>query len=84
MILLPVVIIGGMNYYFGILGLVAIGLNDIFKKSVFIASSTGFIFMLFLNYLFNDIGASIAFLLTELILLYKILSYIKMRIQNEE
>jgi PST family polysaccharide transporter len=75
-ILLPVVIIGGFNYYYGILGLVSLGLNKVFKKAVIKSCSIGLVLMLCLNYYYHDLGASISFLVTEIMLLIFLLTSI--------
>jgi len=82
-ILLPVVVIGGFNYYYGILGLISLGLNNVFKKAILNACSIGLVLMLCLNYFYQDIGASISFLLTEIILLFFIITSIN-KIINEK
>ena len=82
-ILLPVVVIGGFNYYYGILGLISLGLNNVFKKAILKACSIGLVLMLCLNYFYQDIGASISFLLTEIMLLFFIITSIN-KIINEK
>jgi polysaccharide transporter, PST family len=82
-ILLPVIVIGGFNYYYGILGLISLGLNNVFKKAILKACSIGLVLMLCLNYFYQDIGASISFLLTEIMLLFFIITSIN-KIINEK
>jgi PST family polysaccharide transporter len=72
-ILSTIIIIGGLNYYFGILGLVSMGYSNLFKRFVLIAGISNIVIVIFLIILFKDIGASISIVLSESILLFLIL-----------
>jgi len=78
-----VIIIGGLNYYFGILGLVNLGLSDIFSKIVLIAGLLHIILATILSMLFKDVGTSISLVISESILLVLISRYI-LRILNKK
>lgn len=67
-----VVFFGGLNYLFGILGLVNLGYKEYFTKSVATSGVFNISLCVFLSFYFNDLGASIALTLTE-ILLFSIL-----------
>lgn len=68
-ILLPIIFLGGLNYYLGIIGLINLGMNKYFSRAVFI---TG-IFSISVCYIasssWGSIGAAIAMTSSELLLL---------------
>jgi PST family polysaccharide transporter len=64
-----VVLIGGLNYYYGILGLVAMNYKKKFSTYVLITGIFNIIVSISLVYLLEDIGASLAFILSETLLL---------------
>jgi PST family polysaccharide transporter len=67
-ILSVVVLVGGLNYYFGILALIPLKFEKAFSKFVIIVGLLNIILCSVLSYLFNDIGASISLVLSETIL----------------
>jgi PST family polysaccharide transporter len=76
-ILSVVVLVGGLNYYFGILGLIPLKFEKEFSRFVIIVGLLNIILCSLLSYLFNDVGASISLVLSEIILLILIITKIK-------
>jgi polysaccharide transporter, PST family len=79
---------GGFNYLFGIIGLISLGHQKYFSKSVVFAGATNIVICLSLSPFFKDTGASISLAVSELvlttILVYKLLSLNKeQKIENE-
>jgi PST family polysaccharide transporter len=70
-----VILIGGLNYYFGVLGLITTGYKKEFSRAIIITGVSNIILSFLLVYLFKDIGASIALVLSEGILLTILLKY---------
>ena len=68
-----IIVIGGLNYYFGILGLVALGMYNEFAKIIMKIAIVNIFTVSVLSYIYKDIGASISFLIAESILLVLIL-----------
>ena len=64
-----VILIGGLNYYFGILGLVALNYKKEFSRYILYTGVFNIMLSFLLVYYFKDVGASISFLLSELVLL---------------
>lgn len=82
-ILLPVIFIGGLNYYLGIIGLINLGFNKYFLKAVFISGVTSVSLCYIISSFLGSIGAAIAMSTGELVLLllifYKIYPWIKLQ-----
>jgi PST family polysaccharide transporter len=76
-ILSVVILVGGLNYYFGILGLIPLKFEKEFSRFVIITGLLNIILCLVLSYLFSDIGASVSLVLSETILLILIILKIK-------
>jgi PST family polysaccharide transporter len=76
-ILSVVILVGGLNYYFGILGLIPLKFEKEFSRFVMITGLLNIILCLTLSYLFSDIGASVSLVLSETILLILIILKIK-------
>jgi PST family polysaccharide transporter len=76
-ILAIVVLVGELNYYFGILGLIPLKFEKEFSRFVIIAGLLNIILCSILSYLFKDVGASISLVLSETILLILIIIKIK-------
>lgn len=72
-----VVLFGGLNYFYGINGLVNIGAQKQFTITVFVAGTFNIISCFILSKYFMDLGASISMILTEIILFIYILYYFK-------
>ncbi|WP_029522916.1 flippase [Persephonella sp. KM09-Lau-8] len=64
-----IIVIGGMNYFFGVLGLLTLGKNKLFMKGVFLGGMLNIPISLILSITFKDLGASFSLLLSELIIL---------------
>jgi len=76
-ILSIIIIIGGLNYYFGIVGMVSLGFNKEFMRYVLIAGIFNILFsMIFVN-LLEDKGVAISLVLSEFLLLIFLISKIK-------
>ena len=71
-----VILIGGLNYYFGVLGLVTMGYKKEFSKAILITGISNIMLAFVLVYFFKDIGASFAFVISESVLLGIIMFYI--------
>jgi len=67
-ILSVVIFIGGMNYYFGVLGLLSMNYKKYFSKSIIITGMFNLIYCTFMVYLFPNYGASISMIASEIIL----------------
>lgn len=76
-ILLPVIFLGGLNYYLGIIGLINLGFNKYFLKAVFVSGITSVLLCYFLSSYFGSTGAAIAMTSSEFVLLLLILNKIK-------
>jgi PST family polysaccharide transporter len=64
-----VILIGGMNYYFGVLGLIPLKYDKFFTNSVLTVAFLNAIIIFPLTYIFQDIGASFSLLFSETLLL---------------
>ncbi|ACF14519.1 polysaccharide biosynthesis protein [Chloroherpeton thalassium ATCC 35110] len=64
-----VVFIGGMNYYYGILGLVSMGYKKEFSNYVVVIGVLNFALCYFFVAMYQDLGAVIAFVVSECLLL---------------
>lgn len=72
-ILLPVIFLGGLNYYLGIIGLINLGFNKYFLKAVFISGVTSVLLCYLLSSFLGSVGAAIAMSTCEFVLLLLIL-----------
>lgn len=72
-----VIVFGGLNYFYGINGLINMGYQKQFTKSVFIAGVFNLVICYFLSIYLSDIGASIAMIITEILLFILIFIYFK-------
>ena len=70
-----VILIGGLNYYFGVLGLITMGYKKEFSKAIVITGISNIILSFILVYFFKDIGASFAFVISESVLFGIIIYY---------
>lgn len=68
-ILLPVIFLGGLNYYLGIIGLINLGFNRFFLKAVFISGVISVSLCYFISSFLGSIGAAIAMTTGEFVLL---------------
>ena len=76
-IMLVVVLVGGLNYYLGVLGLVALKYNKDFSSAVLITGVLNVALVTVLSYYFNDIGASFSLVISESTLLALIILKVK-------
>jgi len=81
-IMSSVILIGGLNYYFGILGLVALNYKKDFSRYIIYTGIFNIITAFLLVYYLKDVGASISFLLSETLLLILIYRKIKLIKEN--
>ncbi|WP_244614393.1 oligosaccharide flippase family protein [Elizabethkingia argenteiflava] len=79
-ILSLVILFGGLNYYYGIVGLVNLNKKTLFNRLVWISGMIGMIMSFILSYYMKDIGAAISMVFAEGLLLYLIMKKIKVEI----
>lgn len=72
-----VILIGGLNYYFGVLGLITMGYKKEFSKAIIITGISNIILSSILVYFLKDVGASLSLILSEMILLSILIMQIK-------
>ncbi|MFZ5367938.1 MAG: flippase, partial [Spirochaetota bacterium] len=65
-----VIVFGGLNYYFGILGIVSLGYGKYFSKAVIISGFFNIIIAPFLSMFLKDSGAALSLVFSEGILLF--------------
>ncbi|NDP21342.1 MAG: oligosaccharide flippase family protein [Paludibacter sp.] len=75
-IMTPVILVGGLNYYFGVVGLLNFNHKNAFTTFVLIAGAFNLIFCYILGIRYLDIGAAISLTMAELVLLGLILFYL--------
>lgn len=80
-ILAGIILVGGMNFYFGVLGLLALGRSRDFTRAVALAGISNIFLCAGLSYLMQDVGTSIAVLASEVVLLIAILSMIRAQVR---
>ena len=76
-IMCTVIFFGGLNYYFGIIGMVNMGREKLFAKAVWISGVFSVCICFLLSLKLSDKGASLAMVLAELLLFIQILFYSK-------
>jgi len=64
-----IILFGGLNYYYGIIGLVNMGKEKLFSKAVWLSGVASVILCLALSSFFEDLGAAVAMLCAEFCLL---------------
>lgn len=72
-----VILVGGFNYYFGVLGLITMGYKKEFSKAIIITGVSNILLSFFLVYLYKDIGASLSLVISEVVLLVILLNYFR-------
>jgi len=77
-----VILFGSFNYLFGTIGLINLNFERYFTKSIVFVSIFDIMLCLTLGYFFKDLGASIAFVVSEFFLLLLVFSKI-LRIRSE-
>ena len=70
-----VIVFGGLNYYYGILGMVSQGYSKAFSKIIWITGICSILLCFVLSYFLADVGASINLVVSELILFILIFSF---------
>ena len=75
-ILSPIILFGGLNYYFGIAGLVNFNHKKVFTVFVLFAGIINIILCLILGRFYADAGAAFSLLIAEFLLLCLILFYL--------
>ena len=76
-IMCTVIFFGGLNYYYGIIGMVNMGKEKLFAKAVWISGVFSVCICFLLSLKLSDKGASLAMVLAELLLFIQILFYSK-------
>lgn len=76
-ILSLVILFGGLNYYYGIVGLVNFNKESLFNRLVWVSGVVGIAASFILSYFFKDIGAAIAMAIAEIVLLGLIIRCLK-------
>ncbi len=71
-----VIFIGGLNYFYGVIGLLSMGFNGEYTRGVLITSISNIFIVFILAFFLKDIGASIAFVSSEILLLIIFYRYI--------
>ncbi len=79
-VLSGVIIFGGLNYYFGIVGLVNLGFEKQFSRCVWLTGMLSLCLSFILINLFDDLGAAIAMSLVEALLFMFIISVFLKRV----
>ncbi len=74
-IMTPVIFVGGLNYYFGVVGLINFNHKNAFTIFVLIAGAINIIFCFLLSKIYFDAGAAVSLLIAETTLLLLILLY---------
>ena len=64
-----VILVGGFNYYYGILGLVSMNYKKDFSKYIIITGLFNLLFCIVSVYLYPNYGASISMIISESVLL---------------
>ncbi|MFV0230409.1 oligosaccharide flippase family protein [Empedobacter falsenii] len=75
-ILSLVILFGGLNYYYGIVGLVNFNKQKLFNRLVWISGMIGISLSFILSLFLKDIGAAIAMVIAEAILLFLIIKFL--------
>lgn len=65
-----IILFGGLNYFYGIIGLVNLGLENYFSKAVWVCGISSLILCAILGYWFKDVGAALSMLIAEGILFF--------------
>lgn len=76
-ILSAVIFVGGLNYFYGIVGMVNFNKEKLFNRFVWISGVIGMSLSVALSYLFQDVGAAISMTIAEVVLLLFIIKALK-------
>lgn len=72
-----VLLLGGLNYYYGIVGLVNLGQGKVFNNVVWCSGILGMLSSVLLSYLYAGLGAAISLVFSELLLLVLVILKLK-------
>ena len=72
-----VIVFGGLNYYYGIIGLVNIGKEALFARAVWISGILSILLCTLLSKIMLDKGAAISMVFAEVLLFVQIVFYLK-------
>lgn len=75
-IMTPVIFVGGLNYYFGVVGLINFNHKNAFTTFVLIAGGINVSICLILSKIYNDAGAAFSLTIAEIVLLGLIIYYL--------
>ncbi|WP_333662913.1 oligosaccharide flippase family protein [Chishuiella changwenlii] len=78
-ILSIVILFGGLNYYYGVVGMINFNQASLFNKLVWISGLIGIFLSVILSFFMADIGAAIAMVIAEFVLLGLIVYSLKFR-----
>lgn len=78
-IMSPIILIGGLNYFFGVVGLVNLNHKNAFTGFVLIAGAVNILLAIFLSKTYLDAGAAFSLTVAELILFILILVYFQLK-----
>jgi PST family polysaccharide transporter len=76
-ILSTIIFIGGLNYYFGVLGLLTIGKSKLFSRAVGVAGLFNLSACMLLAYFYEDTGAAVSVVLSEVVLLMIVVRHLR-------
>jgi len=71
-----IVLFGGLNYYYGIIGMVNMSMERYFSKGVWISGLISVVICTSLSYFLQDLGAAIAMVSAEVVLFFLILKQV--------
>ncbi|WP_313513821.1 oligosaccharide flippase family protein [Sphingobacterium sp.] len=72
-----IVLFGGLNYYYGIIGMVNMSMERYFSKAVWISGLISVVICTSLSYYLQDLGAAIAMVCAEVVLLGIVVNYFR-------
>ena len=78
-IMSPIILIGGLNYFFGVVGLVNLNHKNAFTCFVLIAGGVNILLSMYLSKIYFDAGAAFSLTVAETVLLILILVYFQLK-----
>jgi PST family polysaccharide transporter len=78
-IMSPIILIGGLNYYLGVAGLVNLNHKNIFTTFVLITGFVNITLSIFLSKIYLDAGAAVSLTIAETVLFLMIISYLQLK-----
>lgn len=76
-IMSPIILVGGLNYYFGVAGLVNMNHKNAFTVFVLFAGAINLLLSLYLSKIYLDAGAAFSLTIAETVLLLLLLIYLQ-------